>query len=557
MRTRCFTTFCHSIVLLVLFVAPRVACGQDSDAWFESKPTSPFKVESAKLELELPEGSSRTLKFEHSIPKFVVDSPDIIQATPISGNEFIITGLRVGLAHITVADPKQNHTIIRVNVTVDVRPLEIALGRTFPTSNVKIVPMRDGVMLLGTVARADDIQNVMAVAQNYFPTTVINQLSIDGSQTVSAQVRVYEVSRTKLRNLGVDWSVAGRNLNIVSGFADVISSLSPASSTQDNLRIGVINDSTTINTFINFLEQRNVAKLMSQPTLTAQNGRAAEFLSGGEIPYQVAQGLGNATIEFRPFGTKLDMVPIIHGQGEMTLEIRAEVSEVANDLNAGTPVPGFRVRRVNTAVPMRAGQTLALAGDYREKVESEVRGAPGLMNKGAWGIPFRNTHSEENETELVFLITPQFVQGVNANQFVGPFPGQTSKPPSNRELMINGHVEVPRCPDDGCPTSSPFTTGQNAPLSPAYPASGVPHSNGNFERPEYQSNGPSAANNRFGFPTSTPAPREGLNSGARGLFHSSSGNKSSHNSAGQGSTGAQNRMSDGRFDQYPTGGQWR
>ncbi len=536
MKSRFCMIVGHGLAALTALALPLSSAAQDPN-FFDARPQTSFTVQSAKMELDLPEGSSRSLKFEHSIPKFVVDSPDVLQATPIAANEFIITGLRTGLAHVTVADSKNNHTIIRVNVTVDVRPLEIALSRTFPTCNIKVVPMRDGVMLLGTVARADDVQNVVAVAQNYFPTTVINQLNVDGAQTVAAQVRVYEVSRTRLRNLGVDWSVAGRNLNIASGFADVITSLSPVSSTRDNLRIGIFDDATNVNMFINFLEQRNIAKLMAQPTLTAQNGRAAEFLSGGEIPYQVAQGLGNATIEFRPFGTKLDMVPIIHGQGELTLEIRAEVSEVANDLNAGTPVPGFRVRRVNTAVPMRAGQTLALAGDYREKVESEVRGAPGLLNKGAWGIPFRNTRSEENETELVFLITPQFVQGVNANQFAGLLPGQTSNIPSNRELMINGHIEVPRCPGDDCPTQSPFAMGAAVPVQPAvFPNQSLP---------------PTSAP-----PGAAPANNHGASWNGFG-YPSAAGNTSAAPTLAPSKEPVQGRVSDGRNGRSKSGGSWR
>ena len=98
--------------------------------------------------------------------------------------------------------------------------------------------------------------------------------------------------------------------------------------------------------------------------------------------------MGTNSIEYRPFGTKLDVVPIIHGQGQLTLEIRAEVSEVAADLAGDAGVPGFRVRRVNTGVKMKAGHTLALAGDYREKDETEVRGIPKLMDNPWFGPAF-------------------------------------------------------------------------------------------------------------------------------------------------------------------------
>ena len=191
-----------------------------------------------------------------------------------------------------------------------------------------------------------------------------------------------------------------------------------------------------------------MARLLDQPTLVAQNGRPAEFLSGGEIPIAVASGLGTNSIEFRPFGTKLDMVPLIHGQGEMTLEIRAEVSEVDNSLSFGSGVPGFRVRRVNTGVRMKEGHTLALAGDYQESTESEKRGIPFLMDSPIWGSMFRRTTTQTAETELVFLITPRFISEVDPTQVPRLGPGQLTDDPSRIEQFVHGYIEVPRCNED-------------------------------------------------------------------------------------------------------------
>ncbi len=157
------------------------------------------------------------------------------------------------------------------------------------------------------MARNGDVNNVMSVAKDYFPT-VINQIKVGGGQTVAIQVKVYEVSRTKLRELGVDFSAIGQDLNIISGFSDLITNFADGSATNLNYRLGIFGDDTNINFIVKALEQRNIAKLLDEPTLTAENGRPAEFLSGGEIPIQVASGFGNNSIEFRAFGTKLDMV---------------------------------------------------------------------------------------------------------------------------------------------------------------------------------------------------------------------------------------------------------
>ena len=146
------------------------------------------------------------------------------------------------------------------------------------------------------------------------------------------------------------------------------------------------------------------------------------------------------------------MVPRILGHGRVRLEVRAEVSEVANDLSSGTGVPGFRVRRVNTGVVMNAGHTLALAGDYREEVEGQNRGIPGIMNLPALGIGTRRVQETRNETELVFLITPRFVNEVPHDQMPLNSLGRLTESPSNAELYGKGYIEVPKCNED-CPTS--------------------------------------------------------------------------------------------------------
>jgi pilus assembly protein CpaC len=481
-----------------------------------------FEVQETVRSIDLASGTSRKLVFEHDVPELYVETPDVIRVTPVSPNELVVTGLKPGVSALTVSDSNKQLKTITVNVTLDVRKLELALAQHFPDSAIRVHALQTGVILKGSVARADDVEQVMLVARDFFPTNIVNHLQVHTPQTVAIEVKVYEVSRTKLRNLGVDWSVLGSDVNIVSGFADLIQNFSDSSAAGQNMRVGISSGSTDFNLLVNALEKRNVAKLMAQPTLITQNGRPAEFLSGVEVPIAVASGLGTNSIEFRAAGTKLDFVPIIHGEGELTLEIRAEVSEVANDLGGDTGVPGFRVRRVNTGVPMRAGQTLALAGDYSEVSDGETRGAPGLIDKPWWGVPFRNTRNNRTETELVFLITPRFVSPVDAAAVPTNMPGRSTMDPSNREMFINGYLEVPRCNDD-CPIQSPYASApttsplrndsfnlndagqpqlhQHQPEAPAQPSS-APAAKDATSRVFRENLNDQANGSRFGFPQS-------------------------------------------------------
>ena len=413
-----------------------------------------FQVDDSVDSLDLIAGAARRLKFRYDVPELVVENPEIVQATPVSPNEILITGLKPGVSTLTVSDADQNLQMINIEVKVDTRKLEMAFRKYFPDSQIKVHPLQTGVILAGHVARADQVANIMLVARDFFPTNVVNQLQVNGNQNIAIKVKIYEVSRSRLRQLGIDWSYLGDEFSIVSSVSQIIQAVNRnngVTSGGNTLSFGVVDDGgNQFDSFINTLERHSIAKLLDQPILVAQNGRPAEFLSGGEIPILIPAGLGTSTVEFRAFGTKLDMVPIVHGNGELTLEVRAEVSEVAEDLASANGTPGFRVRRVNTGVKMKAGHTLALAGDYRESHQASKRGIPGLMHSPVFGPLFRNVQDDQNETELVFLITPRFISDVDPALAPQLGPGQTTTVPSTRQLMVDGYLEVPRCADD-CP----------------------------------------------------------------------------------------------------------
>jgi pilus assembly protein CpaC len=484
-----------------------------------------FKINDSIDTIEMTVGSSRRLSFDYKVPEVIVENPNLLNATPISAYQVNVSARQAGVSTITFRDTDGKSQTITIVVKMDVRRVEMAIAQHFPTSNVKVTALSTGIVLAGHVSRAQDVDPIMAIAQDFYASKVINLLEVEGAQVVAIEVKVYEVSRTKLKNLGIDWAVLGQRFNIVNGFADLIQDITdPTSVSGDaNVAIGVINNNGSFNLVVNTLEQNNVAKLLSQPTLITSNGRPAEFLSGGEIPILVPSGLGTTSIEFRPFGTKLDFVPLVHGEGNLTLEVRAEVSEVATELSTSTGVPGFRVRRVNTGVPMRAGQTVALAGDIFEKTDAAVRGAPGLVDVPFWGAPFRNSQDRRVETELVFLITPRFVASVDPTVTPLPGPGTASTNPSNLELFSNGYIEVPDCQQD-CPRDlgAPFgyqNYNQGVPthVAPggmydpnAYPQNAVPPGVG---QPVPSQSG---AWNSNGYPTPAAAPQQATNGQAAG-----------------------------------------
>lgn len=386
-------------------------------------------------------GSHYLLSFDYRVPDLWVGNQVIMSAVPMAPNEIMISGAEPGITSLTVSDERRQLQPITVYVKNDVRHLQTVMDEQFPNGLIQVSALKNGVVLRGVVASQQQSDQAYEIAEDYYPNGVLNQLSLGGSQLVAINIKVYEVARSKLRQLGVDWSFFGDNVTAVQSISGLIQQLGKgtANATGQTLTFGVFDDNSAFNVFIKTLEQKSLAKLLDEPTLVAANGRSAEFLSGGEIPIQVSTNFGGTSVEYRSFGTKLDIVPTIHGAGELTLEVRAEVSDVANDL-AGGNTPGFRVRRINTGVRMKVGHTLALAGDFREETETIVRGIPGLMDAPLVGALFRDTQDQKVETELVFLITPKFIDAVDA--VCTPMPGSVTQQPTTHDLFKHGTVEV-------------------------------------------------------------------------------------------------------------------
>jgi pilus assembly protein CpaC len=227
---------------------------------------------------------------------------------------------------------------------------------------------------------------------------------------------------------------------------------SVTSSGGENLAFGIVSGNTSFFGFLEALRQYNLVKVLAEPTLVTVSGRPASFSSGGEFPIIVPQSLGTVSIEYRQFGTRVDFVPIVLGNGRVRLEVRPQVSEIdpARSVSiANTSVPGLRTRWVDTAVEMNAGQTLALAGLIQNQIEAENRGLPWLSDLPWVGAAFRRVHEQNNEIELLILVTPEFVDSLEPHEVPPCGPGELTTSPTDVELYYRGYLEAPRCCEDG------------------------------------------------------------------------------------------------------------
>lgn len=322
-------------------------------------------------------GEVKRLKFDYSIPELMVKVPAILNVTPLAPKEMRFTAVAPGKTEVHVSNFDRKVQILRFRIVPDVRELKSKVEKEFSDAKVYITATTDGfVNLVGHVTTEQVSKiNKFVIANCDLP--VRNQLS--DKAPIAIKIKVYEVSTTKLNQLGGDWSKYRADLpKDIKG----LQTLLPAKDA------GVVKlEDDSLQNFLTVCERHQIATLLDQPILVAHHGHAAEYLSGGEVPVAVIDEKGQHSVEFRSFGTKIQATPHVHSKDEMTLEIHTEVSRVDKEQSSITSVPQFRVRRVNTGMRVKPGETIALIGDYREE-----------------------TNGDKDTTELVFLLTPRLIE---------------------------------------------------------------------------------------------------------------------------------------------------
>ncbi len=437
---------------LLLLSGPwgRTACSQTPTRPVSARRPLKFEVSGAGERLEMIINTSRIITTEHKIPQVLVENESVVRAQPISANQVQISALRTGFTSLTVWDDQNREFTVDVLVYGDARELENLLMTEFPDATLKVRPLASSVVISGFVPQVEMVSRIVTMAEDYYPN-VINNITIGGVQQILLHVKVMEVSRTKLRKLGFDWAAfSGADGLIQSASGIIVSGGAPGavtSSGAETLAATVVGGDSFFG-FLEALRQYNMVKVLAEPTLVTVSGRAASFSSGGEFPILVPQSLGTISVEYREFGTRVDFVPIVLGNGRVRLEVRPQVSEIdparSVTINS-TTVPGLRTRWADTAVEMNAGQTLALAGLIQNQTEAENKGLPWLADLPWLGAAFRRVEEKQNEIELLILVTPEFVSALDPHEVPPCGPGQLTGSPSGTDLYWRGYLEVPKC----------------------------------------------------------------------------------------------------------------
>jgi pilus assembly protein CpaC len=407
--------------------------------------------------LALPIGRSAVIDLPADARDVLVSNPLIAEAVLRTPRRIYVLGLKSGVTDAMFFD-SAGHRLLSLNIRVDQNTSALAdtINRILPGSQVKIESINDSVILTGTVTSAADADKAVRIAAATVanPQQVLNMLSIAGEEQVMLKVRIVEMQRDVIKQLGVDWHTLINQAGSTQFLLNTATSYGINGALLGGISTGVgyntANNQVTGN--LQAFEREGLVRTLAEPNLTAVSGEPAKFLVGGEFPVPVAQDVtGQITVAFKDYGVGLGFTPIVLSGGRIQLKLTTEVSELSQQgafslaatsgSTASTPqlvIPGLVVRRANTTVEMSSGGSLMIAGLLEDTASQDLDALPGIKDLPILGALFRSRDYLSGQTELVVIVTPYLVSQVGAGQLQTPNDGLETA--NDRDTIFFGRL---------------------------------------------------------------------------------------------------------------------
>ena len=448
--------------------------------------------------LVLPKDSTRPIEMstKELISEFRSENPRVVKVQALLDNPraVLVSGVGPGSTRVFITDVKKNTESLEVRVPLDeeaereAKRLEIIeqIHRSVPTAAVDVVVSgHHTVILNGTVPHAESVQVISERVRGVFgpAANIVNAMRIGGVQQVLIEVTIARVNRSKIRNIGFSWLETGQQHFVASSIqagnlaatSTLPSILAPAASlaASPNAVFGIFNDKQGFFGYLTALTTENVAKVIAEPRVMTLSGRPAWIVSGGETPILTTSGTGAPSVTYKTFGTVVNFLPIVLGNGKIHLEVRPEISALNAALGITLPgatatnVPGFDLRSAQVAVEMEDGQTLAIGGLIQNNINAQNSKVPILGDIPFLAFAFTSKTYTETEEELVILVTPHLIDPMACCQIPKYLPGRETRTPDDFELFLEGILEAPRGQRS---LTHPYTAAYlNGPTTKKYP----------------------------------------------------------------------------------------
>ncbi len=411
------------------------------------------------------------------VGQVIVANPDIADIYAHGGGRISVIGKKIGTTNIRVFD--KSGKVLRsmvVEVGYDLPAIRRALWKYIPDEKIGVEMVNTNIAMTGSVTSASIAERAVKIVEEFMKTgdsgaaapgsaaptkpTVLNLMTVAASQQVTLRVRVGEIRRTALKDLGISLEAnnsrgkgtigggtGGGLLPFATGSGASIGQFNSTTDSQGNSAFGELftlynGGHFDLSAMLSALEQDGLFKVLAEPNLVAISGEKAEFLAGGELPVPSAQATGGTqtnTVEFKPYGVAVQFVPFVLSDNKIRISVQPEVSEIDPTVSTtanGLTIPGFITRRAKTTVELAPGESFMIAGLLSDRIDSTINQIPGVNEIPILSALFRSTEFRRNETELVIAVTPYIVDPLKSSDV--RLPTDDFRPASTMERFFYG-----------------------------------------------------------------------------------------------------------------------
>jgi len=409
-------------------------------------------------------GKSVVVNVQAPITRVLSSNPSVIETLATSPTEIVVEGRAAGSSSLILWDQSGRSQMLDVVVDVDVAGLRSAIERSYPDQHIDVQADGGRLILTGKVTDPKMIEDLTKMATVY-SNQIVNSLSLAVShdRQVLLEVKFAEVDRTRFSQVGVNLFSTGagntlgttttgqfggfgtQHITDVAGPGTHSGPFTSEQTINNVLNIFLFRPDIHFGAVIEALQQKSVLQILAEPNLMAINGQKATFLAGGEFPFPIVQpgnGFTAVTIQFKPFGVRLEFTGNIASDGTIRLHVAPEVStlDFTNALAIqGFTVPAISTRRAETELELKDGQSFGIAGLLDNRAQAQLSKVPGIGDIPVLGQLFRSRNINKSNTELLVLVTPHIVDPVHT----------TTPPPANPKLSVP-FLDKPKF-DEGMP----------------------------------------------------------------------------------------------------------
>ena len=356
-----------------------------------------------------------------SLRRVAVGSGKLLEVKTLGSRELVIIANEPGntALHLWFQDGSQRDipvTIVDDNIGQAARVLQSMLGAT---SNARVSIVGGNVVVTGQDISQADWFRIEEMRKTY--PSIVNLGSVDAvgmRPMVMMDVQIMEFDRNALEELGIRWdsSIDGPNAGALYDSSSSEFRVLPEGSDFDEPEFAALANplqtafglATSITSRINLLVNKGKAYALASPHLSTRSGGEANFLVGGEVPIPISSLFGQTQVEFKEYGIKLDISPVVNGSNEILTTLMAEVSRIDPSIVVNG-IPGFLTRRTHSEVNVRNGETIVISGLTDINAAKSADKFPLLGEIPILGRLFRSDQFRANQTDLVVFVTPRIV----------------------------------------------------------------------------------------------------------------------------------------------------